>query len=556
MRRLALVGLLVLACCAQEAPPRALDAEPRRASRLVGDERRPAISPRRATDSVRVAVPPGAVSAAVRIASWRSGWQARLGASGARCFARALPSGTTTMGDVDVAASETTARWVALEMSVEGVSELEFGCEGLQADAELWFAPSFWSPAPPTARNLLLVSLDTVRLDALGRSNPPATPVLDGLARTSTSFTRAFATAPWTLPSHVSVMTGLHPSWHGRWDARTRDHELPEITTLASRLAALGWETAAFTGQGSISWTLGTTRDFSLVVEHEPTRRVARRECDVSSARVEDWLRARGRSDPPFFLFWHSYEAHAPYHDERFLGSDGALPPLVAEDAREDWLRYLGDLAALDEAVGRVLAVLDETGLATSTDIIVFSDHGEEFGEHSHGRREDATRHGHGLWDTLLRVPLIIRSPALAPGSRDDLVSLVDLFPTVLDLAGSPAAPSQGRSLRQDSERVAIAAEALYLEHALHEQKCWREASLKHVSVLSLPPTQHVFDLAADPLETSSAHAGADLERLAADAAAFWSQAPLETSVRIGRKPGTEVPPELLESLRSLGYVE
>ena len=559
MRGPALVLMLVLVLvlpatgCAPP-PPSAVDAAPRRAMRLAGVERRDAISPRRSRDAVRFAVPSGAKTATLGLAAWSTGRLAWFRRGEESCEIRSLPSGAALSIDVPRAASAGKARWIAADVACAGDSEIEVRCPASPPQAEAWFTLSRFAGAARPGRNVLMISLDTVRADAPGRS----TPALDALAAQSVRFRRAYSAAPWTLPSHVSVMTGLLPSWHGRWDPKTRDHDLPAIPTLAAVLSDAGWDTAAFTGQGSISWALGATRGFRLVVEEPPTSGDGPKECDLSSERVAAWLLARRPGDPPFLLFWHTYEAHAPYTDDRFDDATLPLPPGIAEDARRDWQRYLGDLASADEALAVVLAALEASGLRPSTDVVLFSDHGEDFGEHSGGRREESTRHGNGLWDTQLHVPLLVRSPALAPGDRDDLVSLVDLFPTVLELAGAPPRPSQGRTLLRPTGRDAIAAESLYPDYAPHEQKCRREASgLKLITTLASPPTEQLLDAASDPLELRdvAAERPDDARRLREAAAVLWSSAPMGTSVRVGHAEGAQVPPELLESLKTLGYV-
>lgn len=569
MRR-ALAAALALACasCGRERhEPGAIDAAPTRATRLVGDERRPALSPRHPRDIVTFDVPRGATSARLHVAAWRTGWWSRVPGAGGEAACRVVIEDARGSAEpVPVAArlwrTVDDARWSAADVALApSARRIAMSCPELPDDAQAWIAaPVFGGRAPPGARNILLVSLDTVRADAVGAYGQavPATPHLDALASRGTLFTRAFAPAPWTLPSHVSVMTGLMPSWHGRWDLRVRDRELPPVPTLAEILGRAGLLTAAFTGEGSISWPFGASRGFDLVVEHPPTRSArSRKECDASANRLILWLQERAGA--PCFLFWHVYEPHAPYLDRRFVGLPVTLPPGVAADATEDWQRYLGDLAAADAALGRILQAIDDLGLRETTDVVVISDHGEEFGEHSKGVRSDRTRHGHALWDTLLHVPLVVVSPRVPPGRRDDLVSLIDLFPTILDLAGVPAPPSQGRSFAGDPARTFVAAEGLYPDYAPHERKAWREAGgLKHVGELASPPREWLFDTSADPLETNdlSSLRPADTQRMRADAAAFFREAPLETAVRLAPRSGEQIPPELLESLRALGYVK
>ena len=463
------------------------------------------------------------------------------------------------------------APWTSFTLDLPpGARTLELSAAPGAAERIWWSRPRFENLAPKGARNLLLVSLDTVRADAVGHLGQvhDTTPRLDELAARGTTWTQAIAPASWTLPAHVSVMTGRYPSWHGH-TAMDRRHG-PPLPTLAGLLSEAGWDTAAFTGEGFISFTYGPTRDFDLIVEHSHTRIHRwwrpndRPEALVSASAAARWLRERSQrgAESPFFLFWHTYEPHSPYTDERFVGAAAPLPPGVDESARGEWQRYLGDLAVADRALGGLLDTIEELGLTESTDVLIFSDHGEEFGEHSGGDLGRGKRHGHGSWDTLLRVPLVVVSPTVAPGVRDGQVSLVDLFPTVLACAGLPAPESHGRPLQVPGGHAAVGAEALSTQWAEFEEKAWRTSGgLKYLAVLSDPPTEILWDLIADPQEqrdVSSSHPD-ELAALRDEALAFFASAPPEWAARARREAAEapeDLPASVLESLRSLGYVE
>lgn len=547
-----------------ESPP----AAPADGAPLVGVERRPARAAAVPAEPLVVAIPPGAKRAVLLVAAttgrrWAWGHatvEARVaGAANALATAR-IP--------IDHAAD---GAWTRLDASLPGdARELELVATDSGRARRIWWSVRFEGLAPLAARNILLVSLDTMRADAAGCLGQAlgTTPNLDMLAARGTLFSQAISAAPWTLPSHVSMMTGVLPSWHGRTDVLRLDRDLPPLPTLATILGEHGWETAAFTGSGSISWALGTTRGFSLIVEHEPTRenrwwRREAAECVRGATAVVRWLEDRAtREDPaPFLLFWHTYEPHFPYHDERFVGTKAPLPTGIAEDAREDWLRYLGDVAKADACLGGIIDALDRLGLADMTDIVVVSDHGEEFGERSGGRREEATRHGHGLSDIQLRVPLVVVSPSVEPGRRDEQVSLLDVFPTILAFAGLDApSPAQGHALQVPGGDPIVAAEALYARYVEAEQKTLRESSgLKYVATLSRPPADALFDVATDPLESRSiaAERVADVDRLRGATIDLFGAAP-PVAMRAGQAAATGegLDPQVLESLRSLGYVE
>ncbi|HEX6886026.1 MAG TPA: sulfatase-like hydrolase/transferase [Planctomycetota bacterium] len=281
--------------------------------------------------------------------------------------------------------------------------------------------------APGTVRSVLLVTLDTVRddaltLDAAGRA---LTPHLAALAERGVRFPRAYTVTPLTLPAHASLLTGLVPHRHG-----IRENgfaALPEpATTLAEVLAARGYATGAFVSslvldrgfaldQGFATW------DQPALVERRIPNESIERPAAETARRAVEWLAALDE-ERPFFLWAHFYDAHLPYvpapeHLERAGGN-----------------AYLGEIAALDDAVGVLLAALAEHDRTAETLIVVTSDHGEGLGEHG----EPA--HGGLLYDTTVRVPLLLAFPhePPAPGPAR-IASLVDLVPTILGRLGLPA---------------------------------------------------------------------------------------------------------------------
>lgn len=576
---LALAALMLSVGCGGSAEERVLGPVAS-AAPLVGRERRLAQAAATPTDELHVALPAGATRAIVHVAAVKlNGWwslpsrdavaRVRLsadGSSGAELLARDIPVRSAERG-----------AWERLEVDLPPDAgsaagpprELRLSLDKAHGAERAWWSVRFEDLAPAGSRNVLLISLDTVRVDAVSAFGQPirTTPRLDGLTERGTMFTQAISAAPWTLPSHVSVMTGVLPSWHGRVDPLRLDRELPPLPTLATILGERGYESIAITGSGSISWALGATRGFASIIENEPTRdpkwwRTVEPECNVGArdaiAFLESRVGTQGRA--PFFLFWHTYEPHFPYHDERFRGTRAPLPAGVPDDAREEWQRYLGDVARADAALGAILDTLERAGLAGSTDIIVMSDHGEDFGEHSQGRREESTRHGNGLFETQLRVPLVIVSPSIAPGRRDEQVSLLDIFPTILAFAGLDTPSSaQGHALQVPGGSPRAVSEGLYARYAARESKSLREgAGLKYVVTLSQPAQESLFDVNADRLEASNLAAthGDDVARLRELLLDALDGAP-PAPARVGGDASTSaLPPSVLESLRSLGYVE
>ena len=292
------------------------------------------------------------------------------------------------------------------------------------------------SSTPP--RNLVLISIDTLvpgRMSAYGNERP-TTPHIDSLLGSAVRFTRAYSPAPWTLPAHASMLTGQYPS---SLAPDPTDRRLFQVAPLLSmRFQQRGYDTAAVTGGSFLSRAYKADLGFDYFVEKG----------DV--ARATEWLDAH--SAEPFFLFFHTYIAHAGYRDRRFVeGMDGGRLTAILEqdlealalyrqisgsgiDPTPEEARFLrafydGGVARADEMVGRLVTTLDDLGVLDRTTIVITSDHGEEFWEHT-GR---AAYHGHSLYDELLRVPFIWyeRGVRGAGKSRRQHVNLIDIVPTV-----------------------------------------------------------------------------------------------------------------------------
>ncbi len=311
----------------------------------------------------------------------------------------------------------------------------------------------------PQQPNIVLVILDTVRDDftAVGGSEENLTPMLDELAQRATVYANALATAPWTVPSHASIFTGLLPTEHGCTHQHTRLD--PRWTTLAEILARHGYETAAFYSNPWLSdRTTGLLRGFALKQEAplvgglpgDPGHYRGDQGGRASNIFVRQWLQRR-RVDTPFFLFVNFLEAHHPYDPPprfrrdrlpRLDPADLVTSPWVMEfqaalhlPDEVDWERvrglYGGDVNSSDNLLAMLMASLQQHGLSEDTILIVTSDHGEHLGEHG------LIAHQFSVYESLLAVPLVIRAPGRLPvGLREDPVMLTDLFATILACAG------------------------------------------------------------------------------------------------------------------------
>jgi arylsulfatase A-like enzyme len=296
--------------------------------------------------------------------------------------------------------------------------------------------------------NLLFVTFDTTRADHIGCYGHAAarTPTVDRLAREGVRFARAYTAVPITLPSHSTMFTGKYPPRTG-----VRDNGMfvlpAEQTTLAEVLKARGYATAAAIGGFPLLRKFGLDQGFDLYddrleVEYEDAqaRRAVRksrlyfdeRRAGRVNEAVRDWLERN--ASRPFFLWVHYFDAHQPQEPP---------PPYDQLFANAP---YDGEIAYADESLGGLIAHLERLGAYERTLVVFLSDHGEGLGEH----RE--LTHSYLLYDTTLRVPLIVRLPGGVPGRGqvvEQRVGTVDVMPTILDLLGLPARNDlDGQSLR------------------------------------------------------------------------------------------------------------
>lgn len=427
--------------------------------------------------------------------------------------------------------------------------------------ALLGLAPAGKSIARP---NVLLVSLDTVRADRVrcyGYARP-TTPGIDALAAGATLFEAAIAPAPWTLPSHASMLTGLYPHSHGA--AGWRSILPPRHVTLAETLLEAGYETAAFTGGAYLSSRFGLMQGFDVV---EPLDGAS---TSAVVARALGWLHDRRRKGP-FFLFVHTYEPHTPYLDRSFASpSDagrvgetftlerlealrsGRLDPTPAERRYISDL-YDGDLRATDAALIRLWDWLRESGEMDRTVVIVTSDHGEELFERDVRR---SAGHGHSLYEEIVRVPLVVRFPPVFSSGRRvrTPVSLVDIAPTVAGLLGTKwPAPADGCDLTQlEAGSPAMTREGVLSEAFIagRDRRSLRTGRYKFITPTGAPAAEaELYDLDADPGERRSL--SGDVPEIAGRLAARIRAYPLIAS----KNADVEVDTVLRRQLRSLGYI-
>jgi len=324
--------------------------------------------------------------------------------------------------------------------------------------------------------NVLLIILDTVRAKSLSLYgyHRDTSPALTRLAARGVRFERAFSTAPWTLPSHASLLTGDYPHQLSADWIEPLDRKVP---TLAERFAARGYVTGGFVANvGYLSWEFGLNRgfahyedylfrprdileatsigrqlDYSYLVRDllRTDQHLVRIDAPSISRRFLNWVDQRGSR--PFFAFLNYYDAHGPYLPpepwdrrfgaprqdnrstlHRFLSRPfGSLPQAVVDREME---QYDGALAYLDDQIGKLIEELDRRHLLDHTIVLLTADHGEEFGEHG------MFDHGNSLYRPSVQVPLLVAYRGVVPqgGKVDHPVTLRDVAATLADLAGLP----------------------------------------------------------------------------------------------------------------------
>ncbi|HUP42509.1 MAG TPA: sulfatase-like hydrolase/transferase [Thermoanaerobaculia bacterium] len=440
-------------------------------------------------------------------------------------------------------------------------------------------SPPAGQPASPSApltdllplgsgagHNLLLITLDTTRADHLGAygAEGSGTPNLDRLARRGIRFADAVSPVPMTLPAHATLMTGLDPPGHG---VRVNGEAAlaPEHVTLAEVLNGAGYRTAAFVSSFVLDPRFGLDQGFHTYdARLEATRAAAfghqtERSAGAVTRAALAWLRAYRADgtgqDAPFFLWVHYFDPHDPYEPpEPFARRFRARP-------------YAGEIAYVDQEVGRLLSAIDAEGMTDHTVVLAVADHGESLGEH--GERY----HSRSLYEDAVRVPLILAVPALPDDARGVaidgfVVTLADLYPSLLellDLSDRPElrgpegpAPLDGRSLLKGpfppDRSVYLETLNPYLDNGWAPLFAARSHREKYVEA----PRPEYYDLGTDPGEMSNLLEGggaAPAARVLELQAFVRERGTAQTDLNTLAARAEAMAPAARRSLEALGYL-
>lgn len=472
--------------------------------------------------------------------------------------------------------------------------------------------PAREAAAPQSKPNLVLVVMDTVRADHLSLYGytRKTSPVLEQLAKESAVFTNAFATADFTLPAHASIFTGLYPSWH-------RAHSAPPqfpfgrrlddgIETLAGMLQKRGYRTMAEIANGAYldpKW--GLARGFDVFdnrlaarlnqTDETPYLREGMRrllsffiptgEYDLTfrhgyqiTEQAGKMLEEAHAGKAPFFLFLNYMDAHAPYvppapFNRMFRDDESGVPlrryvnirrlvledkePIAESDRRSLVSQYDGGVAAIDHEIGELVSGLKKLGVYENTLLIVTADHGEAFGE------RNLLGHQVSVYQNQIHVPLLIKYPNSRQASTsDDLVSQVDLLPTVLDVLDYEAPPYlQGRSLAGNNlpgDRMILSESFPFFSQTWNVTRLNRTAralmSGPFKYIASTKGTQELYRLSNDPEEEHNLYTrdNSDASILQSKLSSFLKRFPRDAH----GSPGGKRDDVNLDRLRSLGYVQ
>ncbi|MBA3304070.1 MAG: sulfatase [Acidimicrobiia bacterium] len=465
--------------------------------------------------------------------------------------------------------------------------------------------------------NIVLLVMDSARAASVScyGYGKDTTPSIDALAREGTLYAKAISNACWTLPSHTTMFTGLYPLNHGL--TKSADALPAGFPTLATRLKGAGYQTACFSNNAYISEATGLAQGFDTVEDiwrqtHPrgiarpkgagrikrlqalgplarpavAAAKLARRGRSIARAakrhdtdhgakltndKILSWLGQRDR-ETPFFAFVNYMESHERYsppvpYDRKFMPSRLNRLRVASLGSKEEILAgggkrqaadfeilaglYDGALGYLDQRVGELLQSMRDQGILDDTVVILTSDHGDSLGEHGY------LGHRLYLYDELIRVPLVVRYPALFPaGSRvEHPVEVGDVFPTILQLSGASATSDVSYSLVPSPERpkrpFTISENTAPKALNEMEMKALRTETTK--LIWRSDQSHELYDLEADPGETRNLFATEPARaRPLLDQLEEWQRSCEDLTIETSE---AEYDDATLDRLRGLGYI-
>jgi len=423
--------------------------------------------------------------------------------------------------------------------------------------------------------NIFIISIESLRRDHVscyGYSRH-ITPNIDGLARTGVIFDKAYSQCSWTKPSVASTFTSTYYSYHqvtnptpnNANSSENRNSSFPILrngfTTIASFLAGKGYSCCGWTANRQLLGAFGFGRGFN---QYDAT-------LSSDEQVVERVIANIGSSHQPWFIFVHLMAPHWDYnpplkyrnYDSYPSGipingnnwreiSDGKIP-LSAEDLEHNIALYDGEIAYVDDMIGRMIEALNGTEEKKNTIVIIMSDHGEEFMEHG------GVGHGRSLYEEVIRVPLIFFGPGILKGRKNDaLVQNIDVFPTVAALCGfHPPEGLQGLNMEPVLKTKAAKIPRRFVYSELENLHAVIGVNFKYLFD-PLAHRQELYDLARDPGEKNNIAFSTKILKIRDDFAkngSEWLAQNLGLSARMGKSEYINIPQETINQLKALGYL-
>src|SRR6266850_1483601 len=409
----------------------------------------------------------------------------------------------------------------------------------------------------PPRPNILIITVDTLRADRVGCYGYAGglTPNVDALAKDGVVFERGVAQVPLTWPSHAAIFTGTYPFHNGVQDF-TGQPLSDRFRTLAESLKDHGYATGAVVSSFVLDRSWGLARGFESYDDAFAGQEFLQKNLGLVERRAEEsvdhslsWLEAHPAQ--PFFLWLHLYDPHSPYN---------APEPFHSQYAKQP---YEGEVAYADSQLGRLFAWLKHApnNLYDNTLIVFLSDHGESLGEH--GEKE----HGFFVYDSTVHVPVVLKPPkttGLAAQRVADAIETIQVGPTVLELAGVQD-PIQKQFQAASLVPLVIGkphgpvrpaySETFYPANSFgwSPLRSMQTARYHYIEA----PEQELYEHQADPSENNNLAAGNAniVTSLRAQLDQLLASYPAPATASGGAASSTSASPEVLEKLRSLGYL-
>lgn len=425
--------------------------------------------------------------------------------------------------------------------------------------------------------NILFLMLDTLRADHLSGYGyeRSTTPVLDAFAKENLKAAHALTAAPWTPASVASMFTGLYPTSHGMVPPNDRSlakrglaRLSSSLETLPERLKSLGYQTAGVSPNPWITKQFGYAQGFDEFhfIAREPANKIAESGREI----IEKW-ESKGQAKP-FFMYLHFLDPHNPYapptgFDKRYTGPLSKSPFTYSDDMQRDINLYDGEIAFMDQELGKFFDYLKKKGLYDDLMIIIVADHGEQFLEHGN------VRHGNKPYNEEAHVPLIIKTNRKADSGRiiNESVSTVDILPTILARLGEQKPKDFPGVSLMDEKAVKLRRGVLTEVRRIYDMKAITDNAGRRL-IMQVPYSQSE----PDPMKSLEAWAEPQITGIFDTRKDYACSKSLENKAIHARLKGTfdeifsgtvkmlaspseggeEIKDETLEQLKSLGYLQ